>query len=291
MGRAGATIRAAMRALAVIRGGGELGTGIGHALALAGLRVVVLDRPLPGALRLGVAFAAAAVKGRVEVEGVVATLCADRAEVDAALARGEVAVWTGRADALGLAPDVLVDARMRSLTAPMARLDEARVVIGVGPGIEAGKDAHFVIESNRGPRLGEALREGRAEAYTGVPGDVLGVREPRILRSPVAGRLERVRDLGDAVEPGDVVATVAGAPVVARIAGMIRGLKLTGVEVGAGHKVGDVDPRRDRALLGAMTDKAKAVGRGALGALEEAGVLAVGPSDKGSGERGSIACT
>ena len=280
-----------MRHLAVIRGGGELGTGVGHALACAGLGVVVLDRALPGALRLRVAFAAASVGGRIAVEGVVAVRCADRAEVDRAIDRGEVAVFTGPPEELGLAPDVLVDARMRSLTAPMARLDEARVVIGIGPGIEAGRDAHFVIESNRGPHLGEVLRAGCAEAYTGVPGDVLGVREPRILRSPCAGPLARTRDLGDFVEAGDVCATVRGAPVVARIGGMIRGLKLDGVEVGAGHKVGDVDPRRDPTLLGAMTDKAKAVGRGALRALVEAGVLAAAPPEVTPGERGSIACT
>ena len=100
-----------MGALALIRGGGELGTGIGHALARAGLRVVVVDRPLPGALRLRVAFAAAAVEGRVTVEGVVAVRCADRAAVDAALARGEVAVFVGAPAALGLAPDALVDDR------------------------------------------------------------------------------------------------------------------------------------------------------------------------------------
>lgn len=279
-----------MRALAVIRGGGELGTGIGRALALAGLRVLVVDRPLPGSLRLGVAFAAAAVAGRIEVEGVVATHCTSVGEVNAAFGRGEVAVWTGAVDALGLAPDVLVDARMRSLTAPMARLDEARVVLGVGPGIEAGRDAHFVIESNRGPRLGEVLRAGSAEAYTGIPGDVLGLREQRILRSPCEGPLERVRTLGDFVEPGDLVATVCGQPVCARLGGMIRGLKLSHVEVGAGHKVGDVDPRRERALLGTMTDKAKAVGRGALRALVEAGVLAAEPSPVANCERGSTAC-
>jgi xanthine dehydrogenase accessory factor len=263
-----------MALLAMIRGGGELGTGIGRAFALAGLRVIVLDRPLPTALRLRVAFAAAAVEGRVEVEGVTAVHCRARGEVEAALARGEVAVWTGAPGELGFAPDVLVDARMRSLTAPMARLGEAAVVIGVGPGIEAGRDAHFVVESNRGPRLGAVIRAGQAEPYTGVPGDVLGLREPRILRAPRAGTLERVRALGDLVEAGDVVATVRGEPVRARLAGVVRGLKLTGVEVGEGHKVGDVDPRRDPALCDVMTDKAKAVGRGSLRALVEAGVLA-----------------
>ena len=59
-----------------------------------------------------------------------------------------------------------------------------------------------------------------------------------------------------------------GEAVRARLGGMIRGLKLTGVEVGAGHKVGDVDPRCDLSLLDRMTDKARAVGHGVLEALE-----------------------
>jgi xanthine dehydrogenase accessory factor len=166
---------------------------------------------------------------------------------------------------------------MRSLTEPMARLDEARLVIGVGPGFVAGRDVHVVIESNRGPRLGEPITSGAAEAYTGVPGDVLGLREERLLRAPRAGRLTRVRELGDFVEAGEVVATVEGEPVVARIAGMVRGLKLDGVPVGARHKVGDVDPRRDRALLAKMTDKARAVSLGAVRAALTSGVLSAPP--------------
>ena len=71
--------------------------------------------------------------------------------------------------------------------------------------------------------------------------------------------MRRLAALGDFVELGDVVAHVDGAPVVAPLKGMIRGLKLTGVSVGADHKVGDIDPRRDRTLLKQMTDKAKAV--------------------------------
>ncbi|MCC6528398.1 MAG: hypothetical protein IT373_37480, partial [Polyangiaceae bacterium] len=141
-----------------------------------------------------------------------------------------------------------------------------------GPGFVCGRDAHYVLESNRGPSLGRVLSEGSAETHTGVPGEVAGHREDRLLRAPCAGAFTRTRELGDFVEPGDTVGTVAGRAVVARLAGMIRGLKLSGVEVGAGHKVGDVDPRRDRALLGLMTDKAIAVGRGAVDALRLAGL-------------------
>lgn len=263
-----------MRPVALIRGGGELGSAIAHAFALAGARVLVLDRPLPSALRLHVAFAWAAVlpARRHSIEGVTAAHCADRAAVDAAWERGEVALWT--ADPPGdVRPEILVDARMRSLTEPLAHLDEARLVIGVGPGFVAGRDVHVVIESNRGPRLGEPITLGPAEPYTGVPGDVLGLREERLLRSPRAGRLTRVRQLGAFVEAGETMATVEGEPVLARIAGMVRGLKLDGVPVGARHKVGDVDPRRDRTLLGKMTDKARAVSLGAVRAAFTSGVL------------------
>jgi xanthine dehydrogenase accessory factor len=259
--------------VAIVFGGGELGTGVGHAFAQAGLRVVVVDRPVPGALRLRVAFAAAAIEARTTVEGVTAVHCLSRSEIVAAWARGEVPLWVGPATALRLRADVWVDARMRRLTAPLARQPAARSRIGIGPGFEAGGDVDFVVESNRGPRLGAVLSRGAAEPHSGIPGLVAGHREERILRAPCAGRFVRGRDLGDFVARGDVVGEVAGQAVRARLGGMIRGLKLTGVEVGAGHKVGDVDPRCDQALLTTMTDKARAVGRGALRALELAGLL------------------
>lgn len=257
--------------LVTIRGGGELGSAVAHAFAACGARVLVLDRPLPTSLRLSVAFAAAAVQGRVTIQGISAVRCAHLDELEAAWTRGEVAVWTGAPP--GLRPRVLVDARMRSLTEPLARLDEADLTIGIGPGLEAGRDVHWVIESKRGPRLGEAIAVGSAERYTGIPGVVQGHSEERILRAPRAGHVERVLTLGDFVEEGDLVAKVDGEPVRARIAGMVRGLKLDGVSVGVGHKLGDVDPRRDRTLLGAMTDKARAVARGALRAAVAAAVL------------------
>lgn len=262
-----------VRPLAFICGGGELGTGVGHALVNAGLDLLVVDRPLPGALRLGVAFAAAAVEGQITVEGVTAVHCPREPDVDRAWEAGQVPVWTRAERDLPWRPAVWVDARMRRLTEPLCPSRQATVTMGVGPGFEAGRDVDFVIESNRGPRLGRVIRSGCAEEHTGIPGNVLGYRQERMLRAPQQGTFVRTCCLGDFVEPGDVVGYVGDSPVRAKLAGMIRGLKLSGVEVGRYHKVGDVDPRRDRTLLRAMTDKARAVGTGALEALTLAGVL------------------
>lgn len=253
----------------LVRGGGDLGTGVAHALHLAGWRVIVHDRPLPTALRLTVAFAAAAVEGEVTVCGVRAVHARDVGELEAAWRTNAVALWTRDEAALPLRPRAIVDARMRGLTELATRLGDAELVIGIGPGFVAGQNAHLVIESNRGPNLGRVIAEGTVEPYTGIPGEVLGYRAQRLLVAPRAGLLAREVGLGDFVEAGQVVARVAGEPIVARIAGMVRGLKLDGVPVGEGHKVGDVDPRRDRRLLAEMTDKAVAIGRGAVEAVSK----------------------
>ncbi len=266
-----------MVALAWIRGGGELGTGVAHALFEAGLQLVVIELALPRTLRQGVAFASAAIEGRITVGGVEAIHCLDHDAINAAWAAHQVPLWTGDESSLELRPAVLVDARMRRLTEPLSTIDEAQTVIGIGPGYVAGQDVHYVIESNRGPRLGQVITQGGAEAHTGIPGNVQGRREERLLRAPRAGTLTRTAALGDFVETGDVVAQVDGEAVRARLPGMIRGLKLTGVSVGAHHKVGDVDPRRDRTLLETMTDKARAVGQAAVKAVTLAGVLTPSP--------------
>lgn len=267
--------------LVIIRGGGELGSAVGHALFGQGFAILVLDRPLPTSLRLKVAFASAVVApgGRARVCGLEAVHARTVEEIAVALEQRQVPVWTQDPALLSLSPAVLVDARMRALTEPGAPLPPGGpVVIGLGPGFVVGRDAHYVLESNRGPTLGQVITEGGAQQHTGVPGEVQGLREERILRSPVAGQVVRVGELGAFVEAGEVVARVAGQPVLSPLSGMVRGLKLTGVEVGAGHKIGDVDPRRDLALLSQMTDKALALGQAAVEALALAGISPQNPS-------------
>ena len=254
----------------VVWGGGDLGTGVAHALFGRGCAVAVVDRPRPTGLRLEVSFATAAVRGRMVVEGVEAVHVESVDRAAQRLAERRVPVWTGPLAALleGLAPDVLVDARLRGLTCSDLSSGLAPLVVALGPGIEAGYDADVVIETARGPELGRALWSGLAAAHSGIPGDVCGHTHERLLRASASGTLRRVRQLGDLVEAGEVVATVAGAPVRARIGGMIRGLKADGCGVRAGHKVGDVDPRRDPSLIYEMTDKARAIGAGVGAAVD-----------------------
>jgi xanthine dehydrogenase accessory factor len=162
---------------------------------------------------------------------------------------------------------VIIDARQRALREPDLSLALAPVVIGLGPGHRAGIDAHFVIETARGPQLGQVIVEGAALPHTGIPGEVAGVGAARLLRAPRAGRLRALRSLGDLVEAGEVVALIDDEPVRAGISGLLRGLRPSSTLVEAGRKIGDVDPRRDPALLTTISDKARCIGVGVLAAL------------------------
>jgi xanthine dehydrogenase accessory factor len=256
-----------------IRGGGDLGTGVAIALANQGVDVVAVDRARPTAVRLTAAFAATTADAPLTVGGVTAVRADSVGAVRQAWAQRRVAVWIRDERSLraaGVEPGAVVDARMQGVKNPALAMTEAKVVVALGPGYEAGLHCHYVVETNRGPRLGAVMESGRAEAHTGVPGEVMGLTEQRVMRSPARGALRRVLQIGDFVEAGDVVATVAGMPVRASIRGMVRGLMLDGIEVVEGKKVGDVHPRRDRSILGVPSDKAKRVGAGVVAALRAA---------------------
>lgn len=271
--------------LVVIRGGGDLGTGVAHALHRAGYRVAVLEAERPRAVRRAAAFAEAVYAGRTVVEGVEAVLVrpagvGDAAGADAGAIADAVGAMRGAVpvvvDPIGgvmrsLAPDAVVDARMAKRNLGTTRAD-APVTVALGPGFEAGRDVDIVIETNRGPSLARVIERGAAEPDTGVPGDVGGAAAERLLRAPVAGEFAPARRIGDVVREGDVVASVGGAPVTARISGLLRGLAAEGLLVAAGEKVGDVDPRGREIDPAAISDKARAVGRAVLAALRARGV-------------------
>lgn len=264
--------------LVVVRGGGDLGTGVAHALHRAGCRVVVLEAERPRAVRRAASFAEAVYSGRTTVEGVEAALVR-AADLPAALVAAAaedsagvpVVVDPDGALLRALAPDAVVDARMAKRNLGTSRADAA-VTIALGPGYEAGRDVDIVIETNRGPALGRIIERGAAEPDTGVPGEVGGAGAERLLRAPAAGRFAAAKRIGDVVREGDVVGSVGGAPVTARIAGLLRGLAAEGLSVEAGEKVGDVDPRGAEVDPAAISDKARAVGRAVLAALRARGV-------------------
>lgn len=251
--------------LVLLKGAGDLGSAAARRLHLMGFRVVMTELPEPLCIRRKVAFAECVFTGATQVEGVIGELATSPAQIDAILRRGAVAVIVDPECSVArtLQPKVIVDARMlrRSIN---TRIDEADVVIGLGPGFVVGEHAHAVVETNRGHHLGRVLYEGSAEPSTGIPAPIGDQTDARVLRAPASGRFEPVRDIGDRVEQGEVVASVSGQPIVAALSGVIRGLIHEGVHVRAGIKVGDIDPRGVREYCFTISDKANAVAGGVV---------------------------
>jgi len=269
-------------ALVIVRGGGDLGTGVAHRLARAGYRVLVLETERPLVVRRAAAFAEAVFEGRTNVEGVPAV----RVDLDALAAarsdeRGGDAGWPRWVPviidpdgaAIGrLAPDAIVDARMRKLP-PEAGAPDGVLSIGLGPGLSAGPDVDLVIETYRGNALGRVIERGEAAADTGVPGEILGRGAERVLRAPADGTFESIRTIGDLVGEGETIGRVGADAVSTRIAGLVRGLIADGTGVREGMKIGDIDPRGAAIDPAEISDKARAVGGGVLEALLSRRVL------------------
>lgn len=243
----------------LIKGAGELATAAAHRLARAGFPVAMTELSRPTCVRRLVSFAQAMLDGSFEVEGVRARRVPAWDEAWRTSLPGFVPILPAESLDLGrLRPDVIVDARVAKRNLDNAATD-APLVIALGPGIEAGRDAHAVVETNRGHHLGRILESGFAEPDTGVPGTLGGLTHERILRAPAAGVFRAARELGDRVAEGEAVGDVAGRPVVASCSGILRGLIADGIPVAANLKVGDVDPRGDLSALRTISDKARTV--------------------------------
>ncbi len=251
----------------VIRGAGDLASGVALRLWRAGMDVVLLDVEKPTAIRRTVAFSEAIVHGEQTVEDVTARL-ATAETAEETLAAGYIPVLVdpeGRSIPT-LRPDALVDAILAKRNLG-TEITDAPVVIGVGPGFTAGVDCHAVVETMRGHTLGRVIREGSAIPNTGIPGLIGGFAGERVLRAPAAGLFHPLRSIGDAVTEGEILATVEGKPMVATLTGTLRGILPEGTEVFPGMKAGDIDPRCQRSHCFTASDKALAVGGGVLEAV------------------------
>ncbi len=252
-----------------IRSAGEMATGIAWRLYMANMRrICLIDLDAPLCVRRTVSFCPALETGSVSVEGIKATAVRKSAEIRAAWRVGEVPVirtddWKAIDD---ITPDVVIDAVLAKRNVGTS-IDDARLVVGLGPGFTAGVDCHYVIETNRGHRLGRVVEQGCAEANTGTPGDIAGYTEERVLRADREGKFTSSHSIGDLVAEGEMVGTVAGHPVRARVGGVLRGLIQSGVVASAGLKLGDVDPRWQQDNCFVISDKARALGGAVLEAI------------------------
>lgn len=254
--------------LVLVKGAGDLATGVAHRLFRCGFQVVMTEIAQPSVVRRSVSFAEAVYEGAHEVEGVTSRWAHNVAEIVAILKRGEIPVLVdpGAGCRLWLNPGAIVDAIMAKKNTGTTIAD-APVVVGLGPGIVAGIDAHAVIETNRGHNLGRVILDGCAEPNTGIPGNIDGFSTERLLKAPADGVFFSCFGIGDVVAAGDILGYVDNTPAKAGLTGMIRGLIRDGLRVTRGLKIGDIDPRGGVEHCYTISDKARAVAGGVLEAI------------------------
>lgn len=260
----------------LVRGAGDLATGVIVRLYCCGFRVVVTECVNPSAIRRRAALCEAVWQGQATVEGVTCRRASDVTEAARVSQAGEVPLLVDEcADCVSvLHPAAVVDAILAKRNLGTSR-DMAPITVGLGPGFTAGEDVDAVVETMRGHHLGRVIWQGAAIPNTGVPGVIAGYAAERVIHAPAAGEMVFVPDengqtidIGALVHKGQVIARVGGVPVLATIDGVLRGLIREGYPVTDGLKIADIDPRPEQvAYCDTVSDKARAIGGGVVEAL------------------------
>jgi xanthine dehydrogenase accessory factor len=256
------------RLIVLIRGGGEVASGVAHKLARSRFRVCLTETSQPLAVSRGVAFCEAVYDGEKEVEGITARRVESASEILKLWRDGRIAIVVDPETSVrkAIKPEVLVDAIMAKKNLG-TRIGHAPLVIGLGPGFKAGKDVHLVVETNNSERLGRVILEGEAEKDTGMPVAIGGLTHERALHAQQGGLFLTDRDIGDPASAGEVVATVAGKPVRAEIDGIVRAMLRHGTEVEKGTKLGEIDPSGDKEACYTIRPRVRAIAGGVLEAI------------------------
>ncbi len=260
-----------MSFLILIRGGGDLASGVALRLHRSGFQVVISELAQPLAVRRSVSFAEAVYSGNTIVEGCIARRVDNPANIPLTaeiIAQGQIPVLIDpNGDVIRcFCPDVIVDARMLKKKI-LGKPNRERLLIGLGPGFVAGKNCDAVVETSRGISMGRVIWEGSARANTRVPEAVAGHSEKRVLRAPANGIVVAHAEIGDRIKAGQLIAEVGGKPVSAAFKGVLRGLIHPGLRVKKDVKIGDLDPRGDPNICAMVSDKSLAVGGGVLEAI------------------------
>lgn len=268
-GEAGRIVRRKLDKVVLIKGAGEVATGVAVRLFRCNFSVVLLELPEPRALRRQVSFAEAVYAGKAVVEGIWVYECATAHDARKMAERGVSIPLLVDPEAHTLPafnPIALVDARMIG-SAVGTTVDDAPLVIGLGPGFVCGEDVHLVVETAEGPRLGRVLSEGSAGPDPEVDARRPGAGSLEDVIAPVAGEIVHAKRIGDVVEPNEVLLSISGAETRSRVGGLLAGLIHEGIRVEEGWRVARIDPRGHEAPLNEIGSRPLAVAGGVLEAI------------------------
>lgn len=254
--------------IVLIKGAGDLATGIAYRLKKSGFDIVMTEIDNPTTVRRTVAFSQAIFDNEIEIEGIKGIKVNNINEIHKEIKKGNIPIIIDKEANIikKLKPKVVVDAIIAKKNLGTS-INDAPIVIGVGPGFEAKKDCHLVIETKRGHYLGKVIEEGSAIPNTGIPGNIGGYTKERIIRASSNGKIKPVVKIGDYVKKDEVVAYIDDVEVLAEIDGIVRGMLQEGIEVFKGMKSGDIDPRCEKDHCFTISDKARSIGGGVLEAI------------------------
>lgn len=257
----------------VIRGAGDIATGVAKQLYCAGFHhIVMLETPYPLAVRRMVAFSEAVHLHECTVEGLTACHVTSQKDIATTWDAGHIPVLVDpNAFSLSkLAPEVFIDAIIAKKNIGTHKA-QANLVIGLGPGFNAGNDVHVVIETMRGSTLGDIIYDGPALPNTGIPGVVGGETIARVCWADCEGVFTTSHDIGDPIEKGDVLGIVVNEkgefPVISKLSGTVRGLLRHETRVKTRTKIGDIAPVGTCTSCNQISDKAKIIGDSVVSAI------------------------
>lgn len=245
--------------LIIIRGGGDIASGIALRLFRSGYKLLITEIEKPLSVRRMVSFSEAIYNGTTTVEGITARRISSLEEITNSFSEKEIPIIIDeKLEILNSNKfhfPALIDVRMEKKYSDTQLFRSFHLLIGIGPGFIAGYDCHIVIESNRGHLLGRIYRKGGALPDTGFPsGD-----PARILRAPASGKIITHSKIGEVIESGTLIASISGKPVLAPFTGLLRGLIHPDVYVHTGMKIGDMDHNTDTEICNIVSDKAMAI--------------------------------
>lgn len=252
----------------ILRGGGDLASGVALRLVRIGIQVLICELANPYAVRRSVSYAEAIYTGAVQIEGTRCIRIDSPGQIQTVLIENAIPIMVDSELSVVefFQPDVIIDGRMTKAPGDI-HLTNSPFLVGLGPGFCCGINCHAAVETRRGPNLGRVVYEGCTEEDTGEPETVAGHGRERVLRAPTAGIFHPLAEIGDCVAAGQAIGEVGNQIIRAKFDGMIRGILQDGLKVTRGLKVGDLDPRIDPSLIHKVSDKALSVGGGVVEAI------------------------
>lgn len=253
----------------VIRGGGDLATGVAEVLYQSGFKILILDIEKPSSIRRSVCFSEAIYDGIIQVENIICKKVENENEIEKCWSEKIIPIMVDEKGEIikKIKPDVVVDSIIAKKNLGTTK-EMAPITIALGDGFEAGKDVDIVVETMRGHNLGRVITSGRAMKNTGIPGEIKGVSKDRVIYSLANGRFSSVKKIGDTVQKDEIIGYVGDVEIRGKISGVLRGIIREGYEVTENMKIGDIDPRiEEKNNCFTISDKARSLGGAVLRAI------------------------